>query len=199
MMRLAAPQWAWQDPLAGAIAPPPKGTVPPKGLLNAAISALGLGAVNYTIRSQSDDMSRLRPSNRELLRRLAACTGLAGLIAATLLMLLLKSDDRGQVIFAILASFTLAVMIAHLVMPAPYPLLAWLPPLVLAIVFYMLASLNITTGMSAKDWSKVPMYARSLPIDWMTFGIGGGLLGYWFSCRIHEGKHIEDQEAMAAE
>ena len=43
------------------------------------------------------------------------------------------------------------------------------------------------------------MYARVLPIDWLTFGIGGGLLGHWLSSRMHEAKHIEEKEALAAE
>jgi hypothetical protein len=37
----------------------------------------------------------------------------------------------------------------------------------------------------------VQPYAYALPIDWMTVGEGGALLGYWVSQRIHEIRHFE--------
>jgi hypothetical protein len=191
----AAPGWMWRDPLEDSIAPLPRGTPPPKGFLNAAIKAMGLGAVDYTVPGQKDSLVRICPSTRELLARMVSCLVMAGLIAGSLLLVLMQSDERGQTIFAVLASFTVAVLIAHHITPSPYPLVAWAPPLVLGIVFYVLGSMT-QTGRSPQDWINVPKYARTLPIDWMTFGIGGGLLGYWFSSRLHEAKHIEDLEAQ---
>jgi hypothetical protein len=190
----AAPRWVWRDPLADTIAPPPRGTPPPNGFLNATLRAIGSSAVDYTVPGEKDNLIRIRPSTRELLVRLASCLVMAGLIACAMLWVLMESDERGQTIFAILVSFTVAVLIAHYTTPAPYPLVAWVLPLVLGVAFYLLGAMT-QTGAFPQDWTLVPKYARALPIDWMTFGIGGGLLGYWFSARLHEGKHIEEQEA----
>jgi hypothetical protein len=195
LVGLVAPQWAWRDPLEDSIAPPTRGTPPPKGLLDAAMKAMGLGAVDYTVPGDKDSLVRIRPTPRELLGRLASCLVMAGAIACAMLLVLMQSDQRGQTIFAVLASFTLAVWIAHYTTPAPYPLLAWVLPLVLGVAFYLRGAM-FHTGASPQDWTTVLPYARALPIDWMTFGIGGGLLGYWFSARLHEARHMELQEAM---
>jgi hypothetical protein len=195
LARLALPGLGWRDPLADAVAPPPRGTPPPRGLLNAGMKAMGLDAVDYTVPGQKDNLIRIRPSTPELLKRLASCVAMAGVIACALLLTLMQSDDRGQTIFAVLVSFTVAVLIAHYTTPSPYPLVAWVLPLGLGTAFYLLGAMT-QTGASPQDWTAVPRYAHALPIDWMTFGIGGGLLGYWFSARLHEAKHIEFQEAM---
>ena len=194
LVGFVVPGLVWRDPLAEAIAPPPKGTPAPNGLLNAIMRAIGSSAVDYTVPGEKDTLLRIRPSSRELLARLASCLVMAGLIACAMLWVLMKSDERGQTIFAVLVSFTVAVLIAHYTTPAPYPLVAWVLPLVLGIAFYVLGSMT-QTGSFPQDWTLVPGYARALPIDWMTFGIGGGLMGYWFSARLHEAKHIEEQEA----
>jgi len=195
LVRLALPGSGWHDPLADAIATPARGTPPPKGLLDAAMKVMGLDAVDYTVPGQKDSLIRIRPSTPELLKRLVSCLAMAGVIACALLLALMQSDERGQTIFAMLVSFTLAVLIAHYTTPSPYPLVAWVLPLVLGIAFYLRGA-TFQTGTSPQDWMTVPSYAHALPIDWMTFGIGGGLLGYWFSARLHEGKHMEDQEAQ---
>jgi hypothetical protein len=194
LVRLALPGSGWRDPLADAIAPAPRGTPLPKGFLDAAMKAMGLDAVDYTIPCEKDSLLRIRPSTPELLKRLASCLAMAGVIACALLLALMRSDDRGQTIFAVLASFTVAVLIAHYTTPSPYPLVAWVLPLVLGVAFYVMGSMTPTEA-SPQDWTNVPRCAHALPIDWMTFGIGGGLLGYWFSARLHEAKHIEYREA----
>ena len=125
---------------------------------------------------------------------MVSCLLIALFISALLLLLFMQSDDRGQTIFAIFAAFFLAVLAAHYLSPAPYPLVAWLLPLLLAIFLYVLGSMT-RAGATPQDWTIAPIYARSLPIDWATFGIGGGLLGYWFSARFHEAKRLEDREA----
>ena len=38
---------------------------------------------------------------------------------------------------------------------------------------------------------RVPLYARALPLDWLTAGSAGALLGYWLSARVHELKLLE--------
>jgi hypothetical protein len=195
LVRLALPGSGWRDPLADAIAPAARGTPSPKGFLNAAMKAMGLDAVDYTVPGEKDSLIRIRPSTPELLKRLVSCLAMAGVIACALLLALMKSDERGQTIFAVLLSFTVAVWIAHYTTPSPYPLVAWVLPLVLGVAFYLRGATFQIAG-SPQDWKTVESYTQALPIDWMTFGIGGGLLGYWFSARLHEGKHIEFQEAM---
>jgi hypothetical protein len=187
------PRWVWQDPLSGAVlAPAGKADPAQRDTLGAAARLLGLGAVDYTVHSK-DSPAPQAVSRGELLARLATCVVVSLAISTALLMVLMRSDERGQTIFAMLASFLLAVLIAHSIAPAPYPLVAWAPPLVVGVAFYVLGAMTQIRPVP-QGWLDVPLYARVLPLDWATFGVGGGLLGYWFSARLHEARHIEQNE-----
>lgn len=97
---------------------------------------------------------------------------------------------RGQVLFSLFAGFCLAGILAHQKFPTNVFFAAWLAPVLTAVIFYLLAtftSASPTEGSAAQ----IHFYARALPIDWMTAGGAGALLGYWLSERIHELKHLE--------
>lgn len=118
---------------------------------------------------------------------------LALIVAIVLLMLLMRSADRGQILFALLGGSATAVMVAHQVFPAPYSIVAAAVPVLTAVLFYALAALT-SIGGSAHAWIDVPLYARALPVDWLTAGTGGAVLGYWISARIHESRLMEQLE-----
>ncbi len=120
------------------------------------------------------------------------CLGLGLLVGVILLLLLMRSPERGQIIFALLASFSIAAVVAHQVFPTPYSVVVWVVPLVSAVGFYVLAA--VSAGNGNWVWMDMGNYARALPVDWLTAGCGGAIIGYWISERIHELRHIERSE-----
>ena len=77
----------------------------------------------------------------------------------------------------------------------PNSLFCWAMPVPAGVLFYLLASLSSGPGKE-QAWIDVPKYAKyaqALPIDWITFGSGGAILGFWISERIHEMRHFEKQ------
>lgn len=161
------PEWVWQNPMAGAS---PASKQPGGEGRRTAGSSTG--------RFVSDS---------------ACCMGLGLVVSVVLVLVLLRSPDRGQVIFSLLAANLLGVLVAHQVFPARTTVAAWLAPMLVGMAFYVLAAVSsIHSGPNA--WASVDLTATALPIDWMTAGAGGGVLGYWISERIHELKHFENQE-----
>jgi len=115
------------------------------------------------------------------------------LLSMVLLVLLMRSADRGQIVFALLASFTLGVLIAHQLLPVPNSILSWAMPVPVAILFYLLAMFT-SSDTSSQAWMSVHHYGRALPIDWVTVASGGALLGFWISERLHEVRHFETSQ-----
>lgn len=125
--------------------------------------------------------------------RCIACLVLGVIIALALLLLLMRSGDRGQILFALVASFFLAALVAHQVFPAPYGLVAWLTPAVAAMALYALAAAS-SIGGGPQAWMDIKPYAQALPVDWLTAGAGGALIGYWISERTYESRLLEQRE-----
>ena len=119
-----------------------------------------------------------------------SCLAATMLYGSIMLMLLMRSTHRGQIIFALFASFLLATLIAHQQFATRVSVVAWGSALLTGILFYMLAMAS-SGRVGPNVWIKVQLFARALPIDWMTAGGAGGVLGYWISERIHELRHIE--------
>jgi hypothetical protein len=116
--------------------------------------------------------------------------GLALLLGLAALAVLLQSSRRGQVLFALLTSFAVAVWVAQRLLPAPHGLAYLLPPLVTGIVSYALA-LVVPYESQADAWNAVPLWARVLPLDWLTAGCGGAMLGCWIGQRMDENKLLD--------
>jgi len=119
-----------------------------------------------------------------------SCLAATVLYGSIILMLLMRSTHRGQIIFALFASFLLATLIAHQQFATRFSVVAWASALLTGVLFYMLAIAS-SGYVGPNAWIKIQPFARALPIDWMTAGGAGGVLGYWISERIHELKHIE--------
>jgi len=186
------PGWMWPGrvPPAGWLAGGGVGSDVPRlasagfrAILVQAWSALKAGGDN-------ESASRRGRVNGRMLVESLSCLGLAVLIASVALMLLMKSEDRGQVLFALFASFLLGVMVAHQKFPTPFGVAAWASPMATAVLFYLLAIVT-AVDYDVNAWMHVHFYARALPVDWLTAGGGGAVLGFWISERIHEFRHLE--------
>ncbi len=126
----------------------------------------------------------------DILGRMGLCLLTALAAAVALVLLLGRSDERGQLLFAALGGCFLATLIAYHLFPTRSPLPAWIAPVLTGLGLYVLASVgSIQTGFNA--WTHVESVYRVLPIDWLTAGCGGGLLGYWVAQRGHESKFLE--------
>jgi len=131
--------------------------------------------------------------------RAVACAGLATVVSVLLLFALLRSADRGQIIFALVASFSLGVFAGQQVFPSPHSLVIFILPMLVAVGFYTVAWAFVTPG-EIVNWAKVNVLFRALPVDWLTAGGGGALLGFWASQRVHEFRlvhHHHEQEQGA--
>jgi hypothetical protein len=94
-------------------------------------------------------------------------------------------------LFALFAGCFLGVFIGQKVVPTRMNLTAWTVPVALGVGLYLLAAISaVRTGQGA--WIEVRLYAQALPIDWMTAGLGGAMLGHWEDLRMREARYIED-------
>jgi hypothetical protein len=187
LVAVVRPGWVWRDPVAAA-----------RQLTGAPSARAGLvrGALGVLL-------VRLRggPGSPSMGEQAARCLGMAAIaagISGALVFVLLQSPDRGQVLFALLAATFVGMFVAHQVMAVPCGIVAWVVPLGLAMGMYALSS-RFDVGTEPQAWTTVPFYARALPIDWMTAGLGGGFLGYWLSERLHESKALEEIKARSGQ
>jgi hypothetical protein len=126
----------------------------------------------------------------QLAVRYLLCSAMALAVSVVLVLLLMRSGLRGQVLFALLASFALGVLAAHQKFPVPFGVLFMVLPMVAAVGFYAFGVVTAVAG----EWTSVPPQVRALPIDWLSAGAGGSVMGYWISARIHEFRHFEQKQ-----
>ncbi|MBI5724725.1 MAG: hypothetical protein HZA50_12250 [Planctomycetes bacterium] len=104
-------------------------------------------------------------------------------------MLFIQSADRGQILFAMFAGFFLSALAADQFCPTRIALAAWCSPIPAGILLYLISAVN--TAGRGQTWTSVNAYGLALPIDWLTFGCGGAVLGAWVSQRIRESALLE--------
>ncbi len=191
----ARPRWRWRGPLERlgeaqrqAALSSPKWDWWIGGFEASVLEAL---AARIAGRTQRDPLPA--GYNRKVLARSAGCLLLSLLVGATLCLILIRSPQRGQILFGVFAGMMLAVLIAHQVLPTPYSIVALATPICLAVILYVLAAAS-ATEVTALSWIRLPLYARALPVDWATAGCGGAVLGYWLSARMHENRLIQQLE-----
>ncbi len=195
LLATARPNWLWRDPLehlGGEPASHDRSLPLVRRWLRETGMLLGLlpRASGLPVVDTEDGRPRRPESGAGTPARAAACMALALVTSLALLWVLMQSAERGQILFAILASFTLAALLAHQVLPSKHGMLVWILPFVVAAFLYAIAA-GLSLGDGPLAWSAVPLRARALPIDWLTAGAGGAYLGYWLSARIHEMRFIE--------
>lgn len=148
-------------------------------LLSAGVRNTLIGNVWSFLRGGKDVRLARQHAAAKAFRRGAACLLLGVVAGVVLISLLMQSDQRGQILFSLFAGFVLAALAAQHVFPTRAMFVAWLMPIVTAVVFYLLAAL--TRGAIR------PQY-EALPIDWITAGCSGALLGFWIAGRMRESR-----------
>ena len=119
------------------------------------------------------------------------CLGLALVTAEIMMLILMRSPLRGQILFSLAGSFLVAMIIANHYSPTPLGLAVCFVPVVCAMIHYFLGA----SGMLL-DSDSCANIQKALPIDWMTMGLGGALTGYWVSQRLREMKLLEQQASQ---
>lgn len=113
-------------------------------------------------------------------------------IAMLLLVITFRSTDRGQIAFALAASFFVSALAAHQTFPIRTIVPLWFGPIIMAVLVFALGWVGVSAGDGGPAWQVALMSARNLPlraalpIDWMALGAGGAVAGFWLSSRIHE-------------
>ena len=134
--------------------------------------------------------------SEKLLGRDTAIRGLLGFMisvtgSAIVVFLLLRSPERGQVLFALFAGCFLGVFFSQRIVPTRTNVTAWATPAVMGVLLYVLGAIS-SFGVGRGAWMDVAFYARALPIDWMTAGLGGAMLGHWEDLRMREARYIDE-------
>jgi len=129
--------------------------------------------------------------------RAVGCLLATAVVAMILLVILMRSADRGQILFAMVLSFLLAMLLAHQLFPTDWQVVAWAAPVLVGGGMYALAAFSLVGGEPGA-WIDTPYYARALPIDWICAGGTGSLLGYWLSARKILHHRMSRQPAEAA-
>ena len=189
MARRVVPRWVWQGP-PGIEGPHERAAF--WGDL-AALRAIfrQAAASNEAAAGKGKDADKA-------VARTLGCAALSLAISATLVLSIARSPDRGQILFALAGSFLLGSLIAHQVFPAPLGEVSWVGAVVFGLACYGLGAAS-SIGEGPQGWIHVQLAARALPLDWITAGGGGAMLGYWISARMHEARLLEaKQETQGA-
>ena len=141
-------------------------------------------------RGQTDGQRKLALALPGILGRSAACLAGSTFLSIILLLILMRSGQRGQVLFAIFFSTMLGMMVIQKLLPTPWLPVAWIMPLLVGLIFSMLSATAVI-GDDTLAWLGVPLYGLALPIDWVAGGGAGAMVGYWTSTRVHELQIIE--------
>jgi hypothetical protein len=160
-----------------------------------------LGGPGRDVSDPGTSAARRKAPVRKLCLAGLGCAALAAVIAVAVILLLMRSAQRGQILFAVFVGSFVALFLSHQAFPTSLTPVAWAVPMLVGIGFYVLAAFAVggpgaSYGGAAGPgaWADVPFYAQVLPVDWLTGGGGGGLLGYWLSCRVQELRHIEGRQ-----
>ncbi len=118
-------------------------------------------------------------------------------VAMLMLIITFRSTDRGQIAFALAASFFVAALAAHQTFPIRTVVPVWFGPILMAVLVFALGWVGAGGGSGlGPAWQSALMAARNLPlraalpIDWMSFGASGAVAGFWLSSRMKEARPV---------
>jgi len=188
--RRIAPRWVWSDPPEAPADPGPTRKDGP---------ATGRERFEAPSSLMTLIRSALRPAKVTAVHTLA-CLVMEIAMAIILLVLTFRSSDRGQIAFALAASFFLAAWFAHQTFPVRFSAACWLGPPILSVAVFMLGTMQ-PTSQDPSVWHDAVMVAgnlplrAALPVDWLAFGGAGAVGGFWLSRRYNYSKQQQPVES----
>ncbi len=198
------PGWVWQSPRARLAAPVEQSRpdLPAwvQGVLTFLSGRLVVGTRRISAGRAPEPFILTdrpdAPTAREIFTRLGLGLLTALITSQVLLFLLAQSDQRGQILFAVAASFFAAALAGNLLYPTRLFMAYGVLPLLVGVGHYAygISAVVPTWG----GWAQLPITPRALPIDWTSLGAGGALAGFWVSSRIREAKWFEKQQEIEA-
>lgn len=188
------PDWLWRSPLAeltaeelAALNEGPGDQVAAAAMIGQYLRPIkGLREMLAGVFQRSDQkVAGMTDATRTI-----AAAGLTMAIGLAFTMMLLRSPDRGQVLFAVLVSFFAAALISHKALAPRHSMVMLAGPVLAGLIACVLASFT-SIDQSPIGWANVKLYARALPIDWLLAGGAGVMLACWVAHRHHEWKRME--------
>jgi hypothetical protein len=121
---------------------------------------------------------------------------------ALCMIVLVQTDSKTQVLWSVAAASYLGAILAHVLYPvSPSPWL-WVGPMLVGVTGYVTAYLKLAPSDVAwrtgqLRFSLAPL-ARALPVDYVTAGTAGAVLGYWMSRKWQQQRAEGSGESPAA-
>ncbi len=131
-------------------------------------------------------------TQRSLPRQLSAFLLTALVLATALVLSLMRSAQRGQILFALVAAFFIAVLVAYQFFPCRHAGMVWVLPILLGMFLYAIGAVS-AGSLPSERWMEIRTYARALPIDWLSAGCGGAVAGYWVALRIQHARQMAQE------
>jgi hypothetical protein len=121
-------------------------------------------------------------------------TASQAMLMILLLLLLGRSDDKAQMLTSVGISAYLAAIGAHYFVATRPSLWFWSAPLLVGLFGYLMQYFNPADWMIGDLYGFFAPIARPTPLDYMSTGVAGTLLGYWTAQRWqHESIHAADE------
>ena len=150
------------------------------------------------------DRAKAEPPKTNPAAQMAGAALMELAVAVILMVFTFRSTDRGQVAFALAASFFVAALTAHYIFPVRCSLPFCVGPIFMGLVVFVLGTIG-AGGAPGPAWHNALVVARSLelraamPVDWLCLGCGGAVAGFWLSRRLRYGRMLREKAAKEAE
>jgi hypothetical protein len=108
-------------------------------------------------------------------------TGLTAVISGLLLWMFCKTGDKGQVCFGLLASFSIASTLSHQICRTKLGVWHIASAPLTAIAAYLWAAAQSGVGLYDLPTEPPSPLCRPLPAEFMSWGIAGSIIGFWYS------------------
>ncbi len=184
------PNWLWRNPI---------GRRPTDGRVGfrEAFGTIFFSTADFAAPKDPNEQKNRKKdiSAHDAFLRIGSCFLLGLVVCLALALVMIRSSDRGQIVFAVAVSSLAASLIAYHAFSVPTSIVAFAMPITAGLALYILSTFFAISG-DPPAWADVPFYAQVLPVDWLTAGCAGSLVGYLTSVRIIEGRFLyrdEDQ------
>jgi hypothetical protein len=115
------------------------------------------------------------------------------------LLVLARSDERKQVMVAVLVAGFVGSLIAHRFIPAQPGAWFYGGPILCGLVGYLWAAVGASGAELGVVSGALAPVARPLPLDYASLGVAGAMIGYWHSRRALREKQKQPKTEPAPE